>query len=249
MEAASGEQLRKVLPLVLYYLERAPDAWPADAFVGRSLMDPALARELAKESRSASGELPLLALPEALEEELQAALRSAAARGATAKLASVLACVRHDCRAAAHEYAAAYARAARGAHAQAMHDMARSLREPPLGDLSDEVVEDAAAGLAAWCRVPDAVTALGERFADERSAADAWRAFARAFAATSGMPSRIRFARRDAVLDAARRCAALLAGPSWGPPPEEDEELTELAEQDRGTWRDRLVDMVQGAPE
>ena len=246
MEAASGEQLRKVLLLALRHLESAPDAWPADAVVGRSLMHPELAVALAEESHNVSGDLPLLALPEALDAELEAALRSAAARGEAAKLASALACASHAYRKAVEkEYATADVLAARGAHAQAMHDMARSLRES--GGLY-EVVEYVAAGLAAWCRVPDAAAALDGRFADERSAADAWRAFARAFAATSGMPSRIRFARLDVTLSSARRCAALLAGPSREPPPEEDDELTELAEQDRGTWRAQLVEMVQGAP-
>jgi hypothetical protein len=247
MEAARSDQLHKALLHVLHYLERAPDAWPADAFVGRSatqIWDPAFAH---LRMLFTGGYLPPLVLPEALDAELQAALRSAAARGSTAKLASVLACVSRACRAAAHEHAAAEARAARGAHAHAMHDMERALREAA-DDSLHGVIDDVVAGLAAWCRVPDAATALGGRFADQHAAADKWRVFACNFAEASAMPSRIQTARREHILQQVSQMGALLAGHVVSPPENEDA-LTELAGQDRGTWRARLVEMLQGAPE
>ena len=65
-----------------------------------------------------------------LSEALDAALNVAAIRGMAAQVASMLACADRTCNADVEEAAGrAEARAARYAHAQAMYDMARALRE------------------------------------------------------------------------------------------------------------------------
>lgn len=58
MEVARSDQLHKALLAVLHFLGHAPDAWPADAFVGRrSPMDPALARAAVNLLHGSSGDL------------------------------------------------------------------------------------------------------------------------------------------------------------------------------------------------
>lgn len=97
--------------------------------------------------------------------------------------AARLARVNRASRATTHHFVSAETRAARVAQAQAVHDMARALRE--VSRLTDEDAEAAAQGLIAWCRGDAA--ALGGRYAE---AADKWRALARDFADTALVPLR-----------------------------------------------------------
>ena len=148
------------------------------------------------------------------------------------------------CRDAANAFAAIDARAARCAHAQATHDTAHTLVRNSEDSSQAEVV---AAALVKWCRISDAATALKERVVNGLSAADAWRACARILVKTAAMPTRIRLARRKLSMYQAEDCIALLTG-RQAPSHEDEDALTELAEQDEEAWHARLVEMLQGAP-
>jgi hypothetical protein len=226
-------QLADVLRCVLAAVERAPQALLAPAFVGR---DPL----------SADVRHGVERLPAELPDALNAALRVAAGRGAAAQLAAMLACVNRGCRAVVAELGgSAEARAARAAHAQAMHDMARALRE--CSDLTAEQSDELAQDLAAWCCVADASTALDGRVDGNTSPPSKWHALAGEFAHAAAMLPRIRLARREIALKQIVAVASMMRGDAPGES-DEDEELTQLAEQERGPWRQRLAELLRDAP-
>ena len=185
-------------------------------------------------------------LPAASEAELQAALRVAAAGVTPAcKLAAAFACASRACRATADSFAAAAERAARAAHAQAMHDMARTLRGIYV---TDALKADCARALAQWCHVDDALHALNGRVDAGLTGADAWRAFARAFAETDAMPSRIRLARSTAARHRLRQLLAAAAGAPPPPPLENAAELNQLAAQHDGRmWEQQALALLHRA--
>ena len=191
-------------------------------------------------------------LPAASEAELQAALRVAAASVTPAcKLAAAFACASRDCRATADSFAAAAERAARAAHAQAMHDMAHMLR----GIYGTEALKaDCARALAQWCHVDDALHALRGRVDAGLSGADAWRAFARAFADAVAYVCgrmrcrRIRLARSTAARHRMRQLLAAAAGDPPPPPLENAAELNQLAAQnDERMWEEQALALLHRA--
>ena len=185
-------------------------------------------------------------LPAAHAAELQAALRVAAAGVTPAcKLAAAFACDCRDCRATADSFAAAAERAARAAHPQAMHDMARTLRGIAV---PEGLKEDCARALVQWCHIDDALHALSGRVDGGLSGADAWRAFARAFADTDAMPSRIRLARSTAARHRASQLLMNVCGLPSLPPLENTAELNQLAAQDdERLWERQALALLQRA--
>lgn len=243
MDAPRGAPaLSDVLRVVLQTLERAPRASLADALVGSTSAELATAA-LAADEYDEEEE------PAELPEELDEALRAAAARGAAAKLASLAACTSRASRAAADSVLSAEVRTARGAHAEAMHACARVLREVACDELDTQQLTAASLGLVAWCGVADAATTLRGRYADATSAADKWRTFARDFAVAAEMPSHILDARHALDMHDAEACASLLLSRGRSAPTlERDQALVQLANESRGAWRTRLVELAQSAP-
>ena len=244
MEAAqSSVKLADVLRYVLAAVERAPAAIRPPAFVGRDPVSDARRRELNLPGAQlgADSPRPLLELPATLD----AALSVAAGRGLAALLASAVARTGRACNLAAKEAAGnAAARAARMAHAQAMHDVVRALRE---SKNYDHDLAQVAEGLAAWCLVADAATALGECNDRGPSPSRKWDLFAREFAYVAETPTRILLARRYCAMAMTVHLAAVLTGRSIVEPPE-FEGMAELADADEREWHDHLVELTQGAP-
>lgn len=251
-EPEGAPKLSKVLGIVLPRLESAQCLWPADAFLGHTSAEQSSAAALADQHDEEEETLELAELPQDASEELDAALRVTAARGAAAKLVSLLACTSRAALAAADAFAGAEVRAARGAHASAMHSCALALREACVRCyLTHTEAAAALRGLAAWCRVKDATSALDGRFGGATSAAEKWRAFARDFADAAAMPRRIEVARRTLeryALHAQLSALSAAFGSSGEPPPDDEEALEALVRDNRNTWRARLMDLTQGAP-
>ena len=228
----------ELLGVLLHTLEKAPVGWAAEAFAVRH---PAPDDDDDSDSGDAA-DRAYSQLAEVLGDELLVALRRAATRAATPKLVSMLACVDRACRAEADKFAPAEARAARVAHAQAMHDMARALLSEGLCDVRSE----SAALLTTWCSV--ATTALDGRYDGEASPADKWRAFAREFSETAVMPGRIRRARREVLRHNMAELGGMLGGHLTSPLPNQDE-LEQLGQENATGWANQLVELLtQGAP-
>ena len=233
----------KVLEVILATLNKAPAAWHAEEVV--ACHEPSAALRAMLESDAAAmlaQPPPPFTLPEGQEAELVNALHGVAARGATAKLASMLATTNRECRAVIDAFASADERAARVAQAQATHDMVRALRES--GDLPDESKATIVSGLASWCRAEKAATALDGRYGDEASPAAKWRAFGTEFAREATRPRRIRYARRARrARHMALQLARMLAAMPQHPVNDEQEEAEE-----RQAWCTKLCELVRDAP-
>jgi hypothetical protein len=233
----------ELLGVLLHTLEKAPEGWQAEAFVGVRAPDPPPS-ESSDDDSDASESPEGSELSEELGEELLDALRVAAARAAAAKLASMFACLDTACRAAVEKFAPAEERAARMAQAQVTHEMAHALLNDDLGNVRSE----AAALLAAWCSVADASAALDGRYNDQASPADKWRAFAREFAQTAKNATacmrgaRLAARRRDIVELSSMNAGALPA------PLTDEEELQQQAAEAGQPWTTQLIELLQGAP-
>ena len=227
----------EVLEVLLPTLANAPAAWQAEAVVGCDQPSGELRDLLATMTT------PLLspfAISAQLEAELVAALRGAAARGATAKLASKLACANRASRDVVDALASAAERAARIAQARAVHDMVRALREC---DLPEAVKETVVKGLAAWARCCEASTALDGRYNDDASPTAKWRAFARAFAIEATDPRCMD--RTGWLAQQARRVAVMLMYRLSGQPTPSQ---SELEAQEKANWCNKMCKLVRGAP-
>ena len=235
----------ELLGVLLPTLETAPACWQTGAF---ALRDPPPPPEDDDDEYADVFE-PLNALAPAPPRELAdvmdaTVLARAAARGAAARLASVLACVDRACRAAANKFAPAEQRVARVAQVQATHDMAHALLKMVY---DGRVRSEAAALLAAWCCVADAASALDGRYDDQASPADKWRAFARDIAQTAEVPLRIMRAR---TTNLTRTMVGLLGMVGHPVPllPQKEAELQQLVAQDTTPWLEQLIKLLQGAP-
>ena len=232
----------ELLGVLLHTLEKAPVGWAAEAFAVRH---PAPDDDDDSDSGDAA-DRAYSQLAEVLGDELLVALRRAATRAATPKLVSMLACVDRACRAEADKFAPAEARAARVAHAQAMHDMARALLSGHHGYTRSE----AAALLVSWCRADNAGTALNGRYDNEASAADKWRVFACEFARAVAKVRRVwRLRVKAALRNEAALLHVLAAQPAPPPPLAPDHlELLQLASQDEESGMMQLLTLeAEGA--